>query len=48
MLQHMWKTRGVPKRKRQDADVDDFEIYLIELSDAFCTSPSEGRSFVTA
>ena len=39
MLQEMWKPRGGDKGRRESTDEDDFEIYLIDLEDAFCHFP---------
>ena len=36
MLQDIWRRRGGAKAKRRDTNTDDFEFYLIDLSDAFC------------
>ena len=36
MLQNMWKPRGGHKGRRREEDEDDFELYLIDLEDAFC------------
>jgi hypothetical protein len=36
MLQDIWRRRGGSKAKRRDTNTDDFEFYLIDLSDAFC------------
>ena len=39
MLQDMWKPRGGDKGLRESKEEDDFEIYLIDLEDAFCHFP---------
>ena len=39
MLQEMWKPRGGDKGRRETKDDDDFEIYLVDLEDAFCHFP---------
>ena len=39
MLQDMWKPRGGHKGRRRDGDPDDFELYLVDLEDAFCHFP---------
>ena len=50
MLQNMWKPRGGHKGRRREEDEDDFELYLIDLEDAFCHFPARReklRHFVT-
>ena len=39
MLQDMWKPRGGDNGHREFKEEDDFEIYLIDLEDAFCHFP---------
>ena len=39
MLQDMWSDRSDEKARRLSKEDDDFEIYLIDLEDAFCHFP---------